>query len=99
MSKGVDLEQEDNAAGYLGVTLERDNESGLFELKQTGLIDRVIEALGLDACTTNGKATLAKHAPLMKDANEPEAHRYFSYMHHGATAAMVMTGRLRILWF
>ncbi len=26
---GVDLEQEDNAAGFLGVTLERDPETGL----------------------------------------------------------------------
>ncbi len=35
---GVDLEQEDDAAGFLGVTLERDPETGLLEMKQTGLI-------------------------------------------------------------
>ncbi len=35
---GVDLEQEDDAAGFLGVTLERDSETGLLEMKQTGLI-------------------------------------------------------------
>jgi hypothetical protein len=45
---GVVLEQEDNAAGFLGVTLERDPETGLLEMKQTGLSTRVIEALGLD---------------------------------------------------
>ena len=51
----------------------------MLELKQTGLIDRVIEALGLDVGTTNGKATPAEHAPLVNDANGPEAHRNFSY--------------------
>ncbi len=45
---GVDLEQEDDAAGFLGVTLERDTETNLLEMKQTGLIKRVIKALGLD---------------------------------------------------
>ena len=45
---GVDLEQEDDAAGFLGVTLERDSEMGLLEMKQTGLIKRIIKALGLD---------------------------------------------------
>ena len=45
---GVDLEQENDAAGFLGVTLERDEKTGLLEMKQTGLIQRVIEAVGLD---------------------------------------------------
>ncbi len=35
---GVNLEQEDKAAGFLGVTLEWDPETGLHEMKQTGLI-------------------------------------------------------------
>ncbi len=42
---GVDLEQEDDAAGFLGVTLDRDASTSLLEIKQTGLIKRVIEAL------------------------------------------------------
>ena len=45
---GVALEQEEDAAGFLGVKLERDSDTGTLEMKQTGLIDRVIEALGLD---------------------------------------------------
>jgi hypothetical protein len=45
---GVALEQEDDAAGFLGVKMERDSTTGLLEMKQTGLIQRVIEALGLD---------------------------------------------------
>jgi hypothetical protein len=42
---GIDLEKEDNAAGFLGVTLDRDASTGLLETKQTGLIKRVIKAL------------------------------------------------------
>ena len=61
--QGVDLEQEDDAAGFLGVRLERNSETNLLEMKQTGLIDRVIEALGLDVGTVNGKATPAEGSP------------------------------------
>ncbi len=42
------LEQEDDAAGFLGVNFVHDKCNGLIEMKQTGLINRVIEALGLD---------------------------------------------------
>ena len=35
---GIDLEKEDNAAGFLGVTLDCDASTGLLEMKQTGLI-------------------------------------------------------------
>jgi hypothetical protein len=35
---GVNLEQEDDAARFLGVTLERNPETGLLQMKQTGLI-------------------------------------------------------------
>ncbi len=45
---GVALEQEDDAARFLGVKMERDSNTGLLKMKQTGLIERVVEALGLD---------------------------------------------------
>ncbi len=45
---GIDLEQEDEAAGFLGVALEWDPETGLLKMKQTGLIKQIIKALGLD---------------------------------------------------
>ena len=54
---GVDLEQEDDNAGFLGVTLEQDQETGLLKMKQTGLIKQVIEALGLDDGCAKGKYT------------------------------------------
>ena len=45
---GVTLEQEEDAAGFLEVKMERDSNTGLVKMKQTGLIERVVEALGLD---------------------------------------------------
>ncbi len=55
---GVDLEQEGDAAGSLGVTLDCDGPSGLLERRQMGLMKRVIVALGLD----DGYAK-EKHSP------------------------------------
>ena len=43
---GVDIEQEQDAAGFLGVDLECDEETGIIKTKQTGLIDRVIILCG-----------------------------------------------------
>ncbi len=45
---GVALEQRDDAAGFLGVKMECNSNTGLLEMKQTGLVERVVEALGLD---------------------------------------------------
>ena len=76
---GVALEQEDDAAGFLGVKMERDSNTGLLEMKQTGLIDRVIEALGLDDGYARGKHTPAETKPLVKDEDGVAATEGFSY--------------------
>ena len=79
ISAGVALEQESDAAGFLGVRMEIDQATGLMELKQTGLIDRVIETLGLDIGTTSGKFTPAEAKPLVKDVAGDPALGDFSY--------------------
>ena len=71
--QGVDLEQEDDAAGFLGVTLGRDEATSLMEMKQVGLIDRVIETLGLDDGMSKNKYTPSESSPLVKDADGPAA--------------------------
>ncbi len=76
---GVDLEQEDDAAGFLGVTLDRDASTCLLKMKQTGLIKRVIKALGLDDGYATGKHTPAESRPLVKDADREGVHSGFSY--------------------
>jgi hypothetical protein len=75
---GVDLEQEDDAAGFLGVTLERDPEMSLLKIIQTGLIKRIIEALGLDD-EAKGKFTPLESKPSVKDVNGELASGAFSY--------------------
>jgi len=75
---GVDPEQEDDAAGCFGVILDRDPEMSLLEMKQTGLIKRNIEALGLDDGATE-KFTPSESKPLVKDVNGNLACGAFSY--------------------
>ena len=72
------LEQEDYPAGFLCVRSDC-NESVLLKMKQEGLIDHVIEALGLDVGTVNGKVTPAKAKLLIKDTDGEVAHDDFSY--------------------
>ena len=62
--EGLLLEEEDDAAGFLGVTLGKTDE-GLIEMKQTGLTDRVIEALGLDTKMSTSKWTPSEASPLV----------------------------------
>ncbi len=70
---GVDLEQENNAAECLGVTLEWDPETGLLNMKQTGLIKQVIKVLGLDDGLVKGKYTPSESKPLVKNINSEAA--------------------------
>eukprot|EP00804_Cyclotella_cryptica_P004230 CCRYP_014577-RA/>CCRYP_014577-RA protein AED:0.25 eAED:0.60 QI:0/-1/0/1/-1/0/1/0/258 len=79
ISAGVALEQESDAAGFLGVRMEIDLATGLMELKQTGLIDIVIETIGLDIGTTLGKLTPAEAKPLVTDVAGDAALGDFSY--------------------
>ena len=76
---GVDLEQETDAAGFLGIRMERDPTTGLIEMKQEGLILRIIEAMGLDVGIVNSKWTPAEAAPLVKDSEGAPATGAFSY--------------------
>ena len=62
---GVDFEQEDNAAGFIGVTLDCDGPTGLLKMKQMSLIKRVIETLRLDDEYAKGKNTSAESKPLV----------------------------------
>ena len=46
-AEGIELEEDDDDAGFLGVQLTK-CKSGQMIMNQEGLIDRIIEALGLD---------------------------------------------------
>ncbi len=74
----MDLKQEDDTAGFLGVTVEKDSETGLLEMKQTGFIKHFIKALGLDDGAKR-KLTPSESKPLVKDVNGDLASGAFSY--------------------
>ena len=44
---GVEIEQEKDATGFLGVYLECDEETGILKIKQPGSINSLISAVGL----------------------------------------------------
>jgi hypothetical protein len=76
---GVDLEQETDAAGFLGIQMECDPDTGILEMKQEGLTLCIIEAMGLDVGTVTPKRIPAEAAPLVKDAEGALATGAFSY--------------------
>ena len=53
-------------------------------MKQEGLIDCTVEALGLDVGTVNQKAIPAKAKLLVKDTGGDVVHGDFSYCKHDA---------------
>jgi len=55
--QGLLLEQEDDAAGFLGVRLETTSD-GKLEMRQTGLINCVIDTMGLDNKFSKNKRTV-----------------------------------------
>ena len=76
--QGLLLEEEDDAAGFLGVEMSR-TEEGFMEMKQTGLIDRILEALGLDSKLATNKWTSAEPKPLTRDCDGEGLQGSFSY--------------------
>jgi hypothetical protein len=76
---GVDLEQETDAAGLLGIWMERDPDTGLMKMKQEELTVCIIEAMGLDVGTVTPMWTPAEAAPLVKDSEGALATGAFSY--------------------
>ncbi len=74
-----ELEEEGNAAGFLGVQLYHDEATGHIHMTQEGLIKQVIEALGLDMDQTNAKRTPAKQKPLVKNENGEPQQDTFNY--------------------
>ena len=48
LESGVDLNQEDDDSGFFGVTLGQESKTGSIEMKETGLIQHVVEAVVLD---------------------------------------------------
>jgi hypothetical protein len=83
---GLQLEAEDDVAGFLGVLVDsRDN--GTILMTQPGLTQRIVKALKIDKLPS--KRTPSKHGALGKDEDGEEAHWEYSYP--------IMTGMLGYL--
>ena len=75
---GVDLEEEDDVAGFLGVKLTK-TPNGSMVMTQEGLTDRIIEAMGLDKENSTPKHTPCLKAPLHKDVDGDPCSESFAY--------------------
>mmetsp|Transcript_15060 Transcript_15060/g.36762 ORF Transcript_15060/g.36762 Transcript_15060/m.36762 type:complete len:970 (-) Transcript_15060:1237-4146(-) len=73
--KGMELEKEDSVAGFLGVHIERNEQTGEITLTQTGLIKRIVEALGVQGT----KPTPAHVDPLAIDAEGDPPDGLYNY--------------------
>ena len=76
---GVDLEQEDDAPGFLGLSFEWESNTGLLEMKKTVFTWCVIEAVGLDDGIVKGGITPSEQRHLFKDTNDKPPSGIFSY--------------------
>jgi hypothetical protein len=74
--ENITLEEESDVAGFLGVDIKRDDENGVITMTQTGLIDRIIEALQIEHL--DGVATPADEV-LDKDLDGDPADCSFNY--------------------
>ena len=73
---GFFVDRELDVAGFLGIEM-KNHEDGSIELLQTGLIDRVIRALGLEGA--NAKKTPAEFGALGKDTDGAPREQDWSY--------------------
>ena len=62
------------------MTLGKERKTGLIDIKQTGLVQRVIEAVGLDDGMVKGKFTPSNQRPLVKDSDGKPSGGMFTYI-------------------
>ena len=75
--EGMDLEEEEDVAGFLGVHIERNNSDGTITLTQSGLIKRIIDTLNLHS--QYRKQTPATANPLVMDADGDPPNGTYNY--------------------
>ena len=71
------FEEESNVAGYLGVLLDWDDDNDTITLKQSGLAQRIVEALHLDDDTSSVENPAISYLPLDEDGKA--AHKLCNY--------------------
>ena len=74
---GLLFEEESDVAGYLGVLIDWDPDNDTITLRQSGLVQRIVEALHLDDDTSSVQTPADSFLPLDEDG-EP-AHELYNY--------------------
>jgi len=74
---GMLFEEESDVAGYLGVLIDRDPDNDTITLRQSGLAQRIVEALHLDDDTPS--ITTPAVAFLPQDLEGERAHELYNY--------------------
>ena len=74
---GLLFEEESDVAGYLGVLIDRDPDNDTITLRQSGLAQRIVEALHLDDDTTSVRTPADAYLPLDEDGES--AHELYNY--------------------
>ena len=77
--QGVELEEEGDAAEFLGVELSR-TDDGRIHMVQTGLIIKIIGTIGLSLSESTPKGTPAERKPLVKDLDGEPPQESFNYV-------------------
>jgi hypothetical protein len=73
----LDLEVEDSVAGFLGVHIDRNTDTGTIKLTQSGLTKRIIEALNVGSLPR--KFTPASKEPLVQDTQGDPPNGAYNY--------------------
>jgi hypothetical protein len=74
---GMLFNEESDVAGYLGVLLDRDSTNNTITLRQSGLSQRIVEALHLDDDTPTVKTPATDYLPI--DEEGERAHELYNY--------------------
>jgi hypothetical protein len=74
---GMLFNEESDVAGYLGVLLDRDPDNNTITLRQSGLSQRIVEALHLDDETSSVKTPADSYLPINEDGES--AHQLYNF--------------------
>jgi hypothetical protein len=74
---GMLFNEESDVAGYLGVLLDRDPINDTITLRQSGLSQRIVEALHLDDDTPTAKTPADAYLPIDEDGER--AHELYNF--------------------
>jgi hypothetical protein len=74
---GMLFEEESDVAGYLGVLIDRDPDNDTITLRQSGLAQRIVEALHLDDDTSPTRTPADAFLP--QDLDGEHAHELYNY--------------------